>query len=84
MSYRAQRDGCLLVSNPSQHISVFRDEAKVCLIEKAEVKDSPVAGADAPGRTDGQRNAWKLEAHSSLTVPITAEYTLEFEGKNKK
>lgn len=33
--------------------------------------DLPVAGAGAPGRTEGQRNAWKLEAHSSLTVPIT-------------
>lgn len=37
-----------------------------------EVKHSPVAAAGAPGRTVGQRNAWKLEAHSSLTVPITA------------
>lgn len=35
-----------------------------------------MAAEGAPARTVGQRNAWKLEAHSSLTVPITTQCVL--------
>lgn len=34
-------------------------------------RHSPDAAAGVPARTVGQRKAWKLDAHSSLTVPIT-------------